>query len=66
MKETIMIIWKNKEDGKRKERTIMVEIFAPTDFEVSGLDAEELEFMDVKERRKVLEEAGLDPEVYDF
>ncbi len=44
----------------------MVEIFAPTDFEVSGLDAEELEFMDVKERRKVLEEAGLDPEVYDF
>ena len=44
----------------------MVEIFVPTDFEASGLDAEELEFMDAKERRKVLEEAGLDPEVYDF
>lgn len=37
-----------------------------TEFELSGLDADELEFMDPEERREVLEEAGLDPDDYDF
>lgn len=37
-----------------------------TDLELSGLDYDELEFMDEDERREVLEEAGLDPEDYDF
>ena len=37
-----------------------------TEFELSGLDAEELEFMDPEERRCVLEEAGLNPDEYDF
>lgn len=37
-----------------------------TEFELSGLDADELEFMDADERREVLEEAGLDPDDYDF
>ena len=29
-------------------------------------DSEELEFMDPDERREVLEDAGLDPDEYDF
>ena len=37
-----------------------------TEFEMSGLDADELEFMDSDERREALEDAGLDPDDYDF
>lgn len=37
-----------------------------TEFEMSGLDPAELEFMDADERREALEDAGLDPDDYDF
>jgi hypothetical protein len=37
-----------------------------TDFELSGLDADALELMDADERREALEDAGLDPDDYDF
>ena len=37
-----------------------------TGLELSGLDPEELEFMDIEERKKVLKAAGLDPQKYDF
>lgn len=37
-----------------------------TELELSGLDPEELEFMDEDERREVLEDAGLDPDEFDF
>ena len=37
-----------------------------TEFELSGLIAEELEVMGRKERREVLIRAGLDPDQYDF
>ena len=37
-----------------------------TELELSGLDPDELEFMDADERREVLEDAGLDPDGYDF
>lgn len=37
-----------------------------TEFELSGLIAEELEIMGGKERRAVMEEAGLNPDEYDF
>lgn len=37
-----------------------------TELELSGLDPDELEFMDADERREALEDAGLDPEEYDF
>lgn len=37
-----------------------------TELEMSGLDPDELEFMDADERREALEEAGLDPDDYDF
>ena len=37
-----------------------------TDFERSGLDAEELGFMKAAERRQGLEAAGLNPDEYDF
>lgn len=41
-----------------------------TDFddelEMAGLDRDELEFMDEDERREALEDAGLDPEDFDF
>lgn len=32
----------------------------------NGFDLEDLEFMDEDERRIILEEAGLDPEDFDF
>ena len=37
-----------------------------TEFELSGLDVEALEYMHAGERRRVLEEAGLNPNEYDF
>ena len=37
-----------------------------TEFELSGLRAEELEVMTVKERREVMSNAGLNPDEYDF
>ena len=36
------------------------------DLSLAGLDATELEYMDADERREVLEDAGLDPDDYDF
>lgn len=37
-----------------------------TEFERTGLDAEELGFMRADERRAVIEAAGLNPDEYDF
>ena len=37
-----------------------------TDAMLSGLDADELEFMDSDERAEALEEAGLEADDYDF
>ena len=37
-----------------------------TEFELSGLRAEELEVMTGKERREVMRTAGLNPDEYDF
>lgn len=37
-----------------------------TELELSGLNPEELEFMDIKERKAALKAAGLDPQKYDF
>lgn len=36
------------------------------DIELAGLSREELEWMDEDERREALEDAGLDPDDYDF
>ena len=36
------------------------------ELETTGLDMDELEFMDEDERREALEDAGLDPDDYDF
>ena len=37
-----------------------------TELELSGLDPDELEFMDAVERREALEDAGLDSDECDF
>ena len=37
-----------------------------TEFELSGLNADELGFMRADERRVVIEAAGLNPDEYDF
>ena len=37
-----------------------------TELELAGIDPIELEYMDAEERREVLEDAGLDPDDYDF
>lgn len=47
-------------ENNEKEDDLMI------DLELSGLDYDELEFMDEDERREVLEDAGLDPDDYDF
>ena len=44
----------------------MIQEEEKTEFEMSGLDADELEFMDPDDRREALEDAGLDPDDYDF
>ena len=36
------------------------------ELEMAGLDRDELEFMDEDERREALEDAGLDPDDFDF
>ena len=36
------------------------------ELEMAGLDRSELEFMDEDERREALEDAGLDPDDFDF
>ena len=36
------------------------------DLSLAGLDAADLEYMDEDERREALEDAGLDPDDYDF
>ena len=36
------------------------------DIELAGLSREELEWMDEDERREALDDAGLDPDDYDF
>ena len=62
-------------DGKLDgfERAADFAMFTPlmedeekTELEMSGLDPDELEFMDADERRAALEDAGLDPDDYDF
>ena len=37
-----------------------------TELELHGINPEDLEFMDEYERREVLEDAGLDPDDFDF
>lgn len=37
-----------------------------SELEIEGLDKDELEFMDDDERREAIEDAGLDPDDYDF
>jgi len=37
-----------------------------SELEAAGLDATELEFMDADERREAHEDAGLDPDEFDF
>ncbi|MCI8320657.1 MAG: hypothetical protein HFH02_06235 [Dorea sp.] len=37
-----------------------------TEFELSGLNADELGFMRADERRMIIEAAGLNPDEYDF
>lgn len=60
------------EDNKKKSEPETYEYsrsytdYDRTELEMSGLDPEELEFMDPEERRETLEDAGLDPDEYDF
>jgi len=37
-----------------------------TELEMAGIDPGELEYMNESERREILEDAGLDPDDYDF
>ena len=50
------------------ERAFLTELESEerTELELSGLDPDELEYMDSDERRAVLKEAGLNPDEYDF
>ena len=47
-------------DGSSEDEELVDEI------ESAGIDYDELSFMDEDERREALEDAGLDPDDYDF
>lgn len=50
-----------------KKRSVEIDLNGNDDeLEMMGLNRDELEFMDEEERREVLEDAGLDPDDYDF
>ena len=51
---------------RASEFAFLSELEERTELELSGLDPDELEYMDSDERRAVLEDAGLDPDEYDF
>lgn len=53
-------LMKDDEDGDDEEDEFVDEL------EMNGIDSVEFEFMDDVERREALEEAGLDPDDYDF
>ena len=53
-------------DGKLDGFERAADFCAFNELELAGLDSEELEYMDEDERREVLEEAGLDPDDFDF
>jgi hypothetical protein len=46
--------------------SLMEDEEAKTEVEMSGVDPDELEFMDADERREALEDVGLAPNDYDF
>ncbi len=56
----------NREDCQKSGLTDFVDNDNVDVFAEAGLDYEELEFMDPSERRGVLEDAGLDPDEFDF
>lgn len=53
--QVVGFLFRPERDGEEK-----------TEFELSGLIAEELEVMGRKERRAVMRKAGLNPDQYDF
>ncbi len=74
MREVIGSVYDYKYDGEQKRfGQVIGFLFRPepepegkTEFELSGLIAEELEVMSRKERRVLMKRAGLDPDQYDF
>ena len=60
------------EDGKLDSTERAMDFFAfkkmteDDEIENSGLDVDELSYMDEDERREALEDAGLDPDDFDF
>lgn len=68
-----------EEQKKAEKESAMTNMYCNSDYEeeeyedelmdeleMNGIDSVEFEFMDDDERREVLEEAGLDPDDYDF
>lgn len=49
-----------------KSACVRLEDELEDELSLAGLDATELEYMDADERREALEDAGLDPDDYDF
>lgn len=48
------------------EETLREDNDSEDELEMAGLDYDELSLMDEEERREIIEEAGLDPDDYDF
>ena len=59
MEYDFMTSLNDEDDGCEDEEEL-------TELELAGIDPIELEYMDANERREVLEEAGLDPDEFDF
>lgn len=58
--------FKEKKDKEKLPPITQTIVKNDTKEELAGINPSELEFMSVKEREKVLREAGLDPKQYDF
>ena len=54
------------EDDDELDTFVDAELDEDDVFAEAGLDYDELKFMDPNERREVLEDAGLDPDDFDF
>ena len=58
--------FKEKKDKEKLPPITQIIVKDDAKEELAGVNPSELEFMNADERRKVLQEAGLDPKQYDF
>ena len=61
-----MVLRKRRKRKKKEELPPIKQVIEKNAEDIAGLDLSELEFMNADERKKILQEAGLDPKEFDF